>query len=152
MGRPARSLLRSSAPTAHPGPPPLKDFQDITPDVRDMIRKRVTSMDHVEVIVRLRTAADTGMTEPQLRDATRLDAPQLERALQDLARGNIIRLNETNSRYLYQPRSDNDRAAVESLVQLYHQRPVTLVKLIYSMPSLAIESFADAFRLREDKS
>ena len=131
--------------------PALKDFQDITPDVREMVRKRVTSMDHVEVIVRLRGRPDAGMTETQLREATRLDATQLARAVQDLVRGEIISFDDASRTYRYAPRSEEDRAAIESLVQLYHQRPVTLVKLIYSMPSIAIDSFADAFRLREDK-
>jgi hypothetical protein len=119
--------------------------------VRELVRKRVTSMDHVEVIVRLGTESE-GLTEAQLRDATRLDAAQLARVLAHLERDEIIRLEQANGRYRFRPRSEDDRAALDALVQLYHQRPVTLVKLIYSTPSVAIESFADAFRFREDKS
>lgn len=42
-----------------------------------------------------------------------------------------------------------DRAAVAELSVLYHQRPVTLVKLVYQQPPSPVTSFADAFRLRD---
>lgn len=109
-------------------------------------------MDHVEVVVRLKEKQDGGMTDGELQAATRLEPKQVGRALEDLVRGEIVRFDEAAGTYHYAPRTDPDRATIESLTQLYHQRPVTLVKLIYAMPSLAITSFADAFRLREDKS
>lgn len=108
-------------------------------------------MDHVEALVRLFEKRDGGLTEPELREATRAEAKPLERALEDLVRGELARFDGASRTYQFHSRSAEDRAAVEELVQLYHQRPVTLVKLVYSTPSVAISSFADAFRLREDK-
>ena len=130
---------------------PLKDFQDISTNVRELVRKRVTSMDHVEVVVRLKEKPEGGLTEGELQTATRLEQKQIARALEDLVRGEIVRFDDASRTYRYSPSNDEDRAAIDSLMQLYHQRPVTLVKLIYSMPSQAITSFADAFRLRVDK-
>lgn len=101
--------------------------------------------------MRLKEKQD-GMSEGELQAATRLEPKQVGRALEELVRGEIVRFDEAARTYHYAPRTDADRAAIESLMTLYHQRPVTLVKLIYAMPSLAITSFADAFRLREDKS
>lgn len=108
-------------------------------------------MDHVEIMVRLQEKPDAGMTEGEVRSATRLEPNQVARALRDLVRGDIIRFDQQRSTYHFAPRSAEDRDSLAALAQLYHQRPVTLVKLIYSLPSMAIESFADAFRLREDK-
>ena len=109
-------------------------------------------MDHVEVLVRLSEKEGAGVTEQELQTATRLDAKGLARSLEDLVQGRLVRFDPPAGTWHYDPRSAEDRAAVQSLTTLYHQRPVTLVKLIYSMPSRAINSFADAFRLREDKS
>src|SRR5688500_6951005 len=109
-------------------------------------------MDHVEVLVRLLEKQDAGMTEAELREATRLEPKALEGALKDLVRGELARFDAASRIYRSSFRSDEERAAVKGLVQLYHQRPVPLVKLIYAMPSLAISSFADAFRLRKDES
>lgn len=109
-------------------------------------------MDHVEVLVRLSEREGAGIAQQELQTATRLDAKGLERALEDLAQARLVRFDAAGGTWHFDPRSAEDRAAVESLTTLYHQRPVTLVKLIYSMPSRAITTFADAFRLREDKS
>jgi hypothetical protein len=35
------------------------------------------------------------------------------------------------------------------LAEMYHTRPVTLVRAIYERPARAVQSFANAFRLRE---
>lgn len=120
--------------------------------MRELVRTRVTSMDHVEVLVRLLEKQDGGMTEPELREATRLEPKSVARALQDLVRGEMAQFDEATGTYRFHSRSEAARIAVNGLVQLYHQRPVTLVKLVYSMPSIAISSFADAFRLRDDDS
>jgi hypothetical protein len=112
----------------------------------------VRSMDHVEVVVRLSDKLGIGMTEQELRGATRLEPKQLYAALDDLVGAGLLRFDGAARTWHYDPRSAEDRTAVESLATLYHQRPVTLVKLIYSMPSRSIATFADAFRLREDGS
>ncbi len=119
--------------------------------VRELIRLHVKSMDHVEVVVHLSEKQGAGVTEQELRSATRLEPKQLSGALDDLVGAGIVRFDGAARSWHYNPRSAEDRSAVESLTALYHQRPVTLVKLIYSMPSRAIATFADAFRLREDK-
>lgn len=120
--------------------------------MRELVRTHVSSMDHVEVVVHLSARQGAGMTEQELRTATRLELKQLMGALTDLVGGGLVRFDAAARAWHYDPRSATDRSAVEALAALYHQRPVTLVKLIYSMPSRPIATFADAFRLREDKS
>ena len=121
-------------------------------DVRELVRMHVSSMDHVEVVVHLSDKLGSGMTEQELRAATRLEPRQLFAALDDLVEADILRFDGAARTWHFAPRSAEDRSAVEALATLYHQRPVTLVKLVYSMPSRSIATFADAFRLREDKS
>ena len=53
------------------------------------------------------------------------------------------------SRYRYEPATPALRRAVELLAIAYNERPVTLVRAIYDRPS-AIQSFADAFRIRKE--
>jgi hypothetical protein len=43
------------------------------------------------------------------------------------------------------------RNQVEALVQLYLQRPVTLIKMVYEKPKDQLKSFVDAFRLKKEK-
>jgi hypothetical protein len=41
-------------------------------------------------------------------------------------------------------------AAVAELAQAYRERPVTLIRTIYALADLKIQSFADSFRLKKD--
>lgn len=58
-------------------------------------------------------------------------------------------LREVDSEYQYHPRSPDLAKVVEELEALDRERPVTLIKLIYSRPD-TLEAFADAFKLRRD--
>ena len=51
--------------------------------------------------------------------------------------------------YRYAPRSQALRGAVESVEEMYRTKPVTLIKAIYDRPATAVQSFADAFRIRK---
>jgi len=106
-------------------------------------------MDHVEVLMRLFDANETMLTPPQLERATRFGPETVARALADLVVGGLVRQEPASNAYAYAPRSTRDREAVEALAAMYHQRPVTLVRMIYEQPPTAVKSFADAFRLRD---
>jgi hypothetical protein len=123
---------------------------DITQDVRTLIRERLVSMDHVEVLMRLRDAAPDLVTVPQLERSTRLGPKTVARCLADLVHGGLARQEPASNAFAYAVQTPRDTAAVDELATLYNQRPVTLVKLIYEQPPTAVKSFADAFRLRDD--
>lgn len=54
--------------------------------------------------------------------------------------------------YRYEPASEALRAAVAALVEAYDHRPVTLVRVVYTIATAKIQSFADAFKLKRDRS
>ncbi|HEY3853226.1 MAG TPA: hypothetical protein VGO67_02410 [Verrucomicrobiae bacterium] len=41
--------------------------------------------------------------------------------------------------------------AARALVKIYRERPVSVIEAIYSRPTDAVQSFADAFRFRKEK-
>jgi hypothetical protein len=123
---------------------------DVTQDVRTLIRERLVSMDHVEVLMRLRDAAPEPVTAPQLERSTRLGPKTIARCLAELVHGGLVRQEPASNAFAYAVQTPRDSAAVDELATLYTQRPVTLVKLIYEQPPTAVKLFADAFRLRDD--
>lgn len=52
--------------------------------------------------------------------------------------------------FRFKPRGAELTQMVEELATLDEERPVTLIKLIYSRPD-TLEAFADAFRLRREE-
>jgi hypothetical protein len=56
-----------------------------------------------------------------------------------------------SSEYKYQPGTTEQEHAVSQLSDLYRDRRVAVVSLIYSEDTKALRAFSDAFKLRKDK-
>lgn len=95
--------------------------------------------------MRLFEAPDS-LTREQLADGTRLDAGTVAKAAADLVSAGFAVRDPSGNGFRFSA-TPGEREAVRGLAELYHQRPVTLVKLVYAQPSAAIQSFADAFRI-----
>lgn len=66
------------------------------------------------------------------------------------ARAGLLRFQADGS-FVYDPPSEAARTAVIELARAYDERPVTLVRTIYSIANVKLRSFADAFRLKRDE-
>jgi hypothetical protein len=108
-------------------------------------------MDHVEVLMRLLDAAGAELSAEEIQRLTHVSAAMVARALFELAGEGIIRKGEAPDSFRYAPVNVELREAVAALATMYHQKPVTLVKLVYSQPPTPLKTFSDAFRLRDDK-
>lgn len=54
-----------------------------------------------------------------------------------------------NGRFAYGPTSAELEAVVRELAKAYKERPVTLIRAIYSLRENKIQSFADAFKIKK---
>jgi hypothetical protein len=123
---------------------------EISESVRELIRRRATSMDHIEVLMRLYEAGGEPLTATDVERGARLGPETVARCLSELITSNLVVHDAPSNAYRYAAPSA-DRATVDELSALYHQRPVTLVKLVYAQPPNPVKSFADAFRIRDDE-
>jgi hypothetical protein len=57
---------------------------------------------------------------------------------------------DEGGRYRYAPNSAELEENVRSLLQAYNERPVTLIRTIYTIADSKIQSLADAFKLRRE--
>lgn len=125
-------------------------MSEIPPEVRTLVRERVTTMDHVEVLMRLVASPDAPLATRDIEATSRLGAETTRRALEQLARVGLATHDPAGDRWTFTPATIADRRAVEALAVMYHQRPVTLVKLVYEAPPAPLKLFSDAFRLRKE--
>ena len=123
---------------------------DFPADVERFLLQNITSVDQLEVLLLLR--ADPGRTWSPAAVSREL-ATQPEAAAQRLADLQALRLvvpAEGHDRpYRYAPATDDLRAQVDRLAQVYKERRVAVITLIYSKPHSQAQAFADAFRLRK---
>jgi hypothetical protein len=123
---------------------------EIPAEVRRLVRERVTTMDHVEVLMRLHGSPDTPMTAAEVEASSRLGPDTVRRSLEHLARAGLASHDSDTDRWRMTAAGD-DRRAVDALSIMYHQRPVSLVKLIYEQPPTPLKLFSDAFRIRKEE-
>lgn len=117
--------------------------------VRELVRHRVPTMDHVEVLMRLYEAGKP-LSMADLVQSSRLAAKTVGNVAADLVRARLAAHDAALAVFAYSASAD-DRAKVDALAALYNQKPVTLVKLVYAQPPTAVQSFADAFRIVDPK-
>lgn len=126
--------------------------QALPAGVRALLRGPVTSMAHVEALLLLRRVAPDA--RPLAAIAVQAQLPTLaaaRRCLDELTDAGLV-TPAGSDEFRYAPPPGDARDAVDSLAQMYNEKPVTLVRAIYSRltPPPAVQAFADAFRLRRD--
>jgi hypothetical protein len=59
-------------------------------------------------------------------------------------------IQQAHERYRYGPSTTELEHGIDQLAKAYNEKPVTLIRAIYGIADSKIQSFADAFKLRED--
>jgi hypothetical protein len=103
-------------------------------------------MEEVDALLLL-AGHDVALSVPEIRARLRLPESSLPPAsiIGLEKRGLVAGDGAEIPRYRYAPGSEELRRAVGLLAIAYHERPVTLVRLVYNTPQRA-QTFADAFR------
>lgn len=113
-----------------------------------MIQRHLATMDHVELLMILRGSREDSFTLRQLVEKMRKPPETAEQCLEALVRGGLA-AQLSDSTYRYAAREETLDRTAEEVVRLYNERPVTLVRLLYERPPIAVNTFADAFKLRK---
>lgn len=120
-------------------------------DLVRFIVRRIPTYRAAEILVHVARDPARAWTPDEIAGALAgLPASGVREDLDHFAREGLVEI-ESEGRFRYAPSSDELRAAVVLLVDAYDRRPVTLVRLMDSLATERIRSFADAFRLKRDK-
>ena len=124
---------------------------DFPQELRAFIQENIPNIDAAELLLVLARSPDRphdlAAIAGELRP-TVVPEPATRRYLMHFKeRGLVVQLPDDN--YQYHPVSPEIDAVVRALTKAYNERPVTLVRLIYSLRDEKIRSFADAFRLKK---
>ena len=117
-------------------------------EVSNLLQRHVESMEQAEVLLTLAKTTGPVRAEDVAREL-RIETAPVVAALDHLVSCNLAQRDPSAVHaYQYAPGSTELADAVKALAVAYNTRPVTLIKAIYARPS-AIQSFADAFRIRK---
>ena len=121
-------------------------------ELQNFISTTVPTYPAVELLVFLAREPARTWTPTEIVDGSPLTALTAQAVGEYLAHFEISGLLQRNpdGRLRYEPASEQLRTAVSALVEAYDHRPVTLVRIVYSIAAAKIQSFADSFRLKRD--
>ena len=128
--------------------------QELPAELRELIRWNLESIDHMEMLVLLHRSAPRAWSLDELAHELHLPARTTAQCMESLARGQLASVAReapgpaTAPYYRYAPATDALSRAVDMLAREYDERPVALVTAVRSRPSVVLQSFADAFRVR----
>lgn len=123
---------------------------DSFPDnVRQFLLSSIASVEQLEILRVLGEDPSREWSSDEIREPAQVSPDSIRTHLQALeARGLIAcRYSESQVFCQYGPHSKALDENVQKMLDLYRQRPVTMIRLVYERSSAALREFADAFRL-----
>jgi predicted transcriptional regulator len=128
--------------------------------VKQLITEHVDSVMQLEVLLLLAGQAGQAArvwTAAELAQHMRVDAAWVESTLRGMTGKGLVAVTDASGgggvpQFRYEPRTAELGAAVNELAEAYADRRVTVISLIFAKPTDKLRSFADAFRLRKDRT
>lgn len=122
---------------------------DISADIQRFLADNIRSIAQLELLLMLHRERQRTWTVADAAKELYTAVSMTEPLLESLRAIGMVKLQR--DQYQYAPRSKQLDDTVGELSQLYQQRRVTVINLIYSAPVKKLQDFADAFRIRKPK-
>lgn len=126
--------------------------EPITPQVRAFIADHVESVMALEALLLLAQDPGRRWTGASLAQQLRIEATWAAAQLRAFAARGLLAGDAGGTEFWYEPRTPELRQAVTDLARAYADRRVTVITLVFEKPVDQVRSFADAFRIRKDKT
>lgn len=120
--------------------------------MRAFVEQRLNSVEQIAVLLLLRANPDRAWSVEEISKELRSTASAIERRLADLETSGVLTPANGAGTVKYTPSSRDISDAVTQLAGAYRDQPARIIELIYSKPPYSIRAFADAFKLKKDKS
>jgi hypothetical protein len=121
----------------------------ISEPVLRFVRSTIKSVWALELLLLMYRRPDTAWTVEALTAELRGSAAFVIELLLIFEQAGLIQRNGNGS-ITYRPQSPELHELVGQLERSYAERPLTLIKEILSQPNEKIQSFADAFRFKQE--
>jgi hypothetical protein len=120
-------------------------FERFSPAFQRFVRDNIASVEQVDVLLLLAEQRDRAWTIAELSKTLSSSTPSIARRLAVLLRrGLVARADDGRFRY---SADETAGVLVDQVRDEYATRPVSVIGLIYSERTSALESFSDAFLL-----
>jgi hypothetical protein len=125
-------------------------LEEIPTQLQLFLEERIHSVAQLELLLLLRSNPAKAWTLDEASRALAVPAEMAGSQLGELQVAGLLESMGNPSSLRYRPQTRELDELVASLAQLYQERRVSVITLIYSKPVDKVRTFADAFRLRKD--
>jgi hypothetical protein len=125
-------------------------LEDLPADLRRFISEHIGSIAQLELLLLLAGDSSKSVGADEAARVFYL-TPDAARTYLEVMRADGLVARQADGTYRFAPANEQWRQLVQALAEAYRERRLTVVQAIYAGPSDAIQSFADAFRIRKDK-
>ncbi|MGE0527375.1 MAG: hypothetical protein AB7G93_22705 [Bdellovibrionales bacterium] len=122
-------------------------FDDIPYEVREFIKRNVSSVGHLEVLMLLKRDPSRSWTADSLSAELRTNPSYATQQLRELLDFGLVAKIDDAFCCSQEPEVLNQLTQLEAV---YRLRRTTVINFIYSQPMDRIRDFANAFRLKKD--
>lgn len=122
---------------------------ELHPGVRQLIEQHLGAIDEIEVLLCVLSRAGEQMSVEDVSKALHKTRAVVEPHLRDLAARGFLAHDLARDTFSYVLQGSELADSIEQLRQMYEERPVALIRALYDRPAKAVQSFADAFRIRK---
>jgi len=117
------------------------------------LAEEIDSVLELEVLLLLRESAPQQLCAQDLANTLKIDATWAKQQMEKFAtRGILTRVAGAEPCFTYLPSTPGRDAIIKLVADAYATHRVRVVSLIFSKPTSNLKSFADAFRIRRDKT
>jgi two-component SAPR family response regulator len=117
--------------------------------ILQFLADNIRSIAQLELLLMLHQERDSTWTVPDAAKRLYTAVSMTEPLLETLRAIGLVVFRDGH--YQYAPKSTEMDALIGELAQLYQERRVTIINLIYSAPMQKLQNFADAFRIRKQE-
>ena len=123
----------------------------LTLNLKDFIATSIRSLDELHTLVTCARDRERWWDAADMRHETGMSIAVSERALEDLARRNLldVRIGGT-LRYQFSPASPDLELTVLALLDAHHTNPIAVTQFVAESMQRHLRDFSDAFRIRRD--
>jgi len=116
--------------------------------LREFVSRCVPSVEHLETLLLLRRTADRWWTAQAVDAELGTPSASGPRRLEELCSLGFLDVRVAEDiHYRYAPTSPDKDGQLQALAEVYHARPLSVLRLMAARPLGAVRDFADAFRI-----
>lgn len=118
-------------------------------ETQSFIRTYIRSIRQLEALLWLRSHRGP-ISPPDLAKEERLEPTMADDLLKGFERSGFLSGPDGDGAYRYEPDPPELGPQVDKLADVYGTYRVSVINFVFSMPSESVQSFADAFKIRQD--